>query len=107
MYSSKWPHGEATAYALRALAFVTQALDIRLHIEWKKRRSDKVSKIADDLTHSKFSLVDAKVVNRRVSSLPHPILQTLLESCKFKAHIYHKFVKAITLFWKEANVSFK
>ena len=51
--------------------------------------------------------MDAIVADRRVSSMPHPILQTLLESCKFKAHIYHKFVKAITLFWKEANVSFK
>ena len=69
--------------------------------------TDKVSKIADDLTHSKFSLVDAKVVNRRVSSLPHPILQTLLGSCKFEAHIYHKFVKSIICFWKEANVSFR
>ena len=68
LYLSMSPQGEATAYVLRALNFVTQALNIRLQIEWKRRRSDQVSKIADDLTHSKFSLVSTKVGNRRVGT---------------------------------------
>ena len=101
-----WPHGESTAYFLRSLNFVTQALNIRLQVEWKRRRTDRVSEIADDLTHSNFSLVPSKVKNRRVSTLPQPILDTLMESCRFESHVYHMIVDKIKSFWNKTNVDF-
>ena len=106
VYKSMWPHGESTAYFLRSLNFVTQALNIRLQVEWKRRRTDRVSEIADDLTHSNFSLVPCKVLNRRVSTLPQPILETLVESCRYESHVYHMIVGKIKSFWNKTNVDF-
>ena len=106
IYRSMWPQREPTAYFLRALNFVTQALNINLNIIWKKRRTDIVSKVADDLTHANFNMVPGTVRNRRVSTLPDPILSTLVRSCKPECHEYHLVVTKIKTFWMERQVCF-
>ena len=68
LYRSMWPIREPTAYFLRALNFVTQAMNINLEITWRKRKTDIFSKVADDLTHSNFTAVSGLVRNRRVST---------------------------------------
>ena len=68
LYRSMWPIREPTAYFLRALNFVTQAMNINLEITWRKRKTDIFSNVADDLTHSNFTAVSGLVRNRRVST---------------------------------------
>ena len=106
IYRSMWPHKESTAYFLRALNFVTQALYVQLDITWMRRRADVFSKIADDLTHSDFKLVTGAIRNRRVSTLPEPILSTLSTSCKTESHEYHTLVSKIKSFWTNNNIRF-
>ena len=106
IYRSMLPQREPTAYFLRALNFVTQALNINLNIIWKKRRTDIVSKVADDLTHANFTMVRGTVRNRRVSTLPDPILSTLIRSCKPECHEYHLVVSKIKTFWRERQDCF-
>ena len=106
LYKSLWPNKESTAYFMRALNFVTQALNIKLSIEWKKRRSDLFSRLADDLTHSRFDKVPTNCRNRRVSTLPDPILEILMNSCKHVSHSYHKVVITVTEFWENNNIRF-
>ena len=106
IYRSMWPHKESTAYFTRALNFVTQALSIKLDVTWRKRRTDLFSRIADDLTHTDFKLVPGEIENRRVSTLPEPILSTLYSSCKTETQDYHTVVNKIKEFWQNNNVQF-
>ena len=106
LYKSLWPNKEGTAYFMRALNFVTQALNMKLSIEWKRRRSDLFSRIADDLTHSRFSEVPKSCHNRRVSTLPDPILKVLINSCKNVSNHYHKIVLEVTKYWEDNDISF-
>ena len=106
LYKSLWPNKESTAYFLRALNFVTQALNVKLSIEWKRRRSDLFSRVADDLTHSKFDTVPRTCQNKRISTLPDPILKTLVTSCRHISHSYHKAVARVAEFWERNNISF-
>ena len=101
LYKSLWPNKEGTAYFMRALNFVTQA-----SIEWKRRRSDLFSRIADDLTHSRFGEVPMSCQNRRVSTLPDPILKVLTNSCKNVSNDYHKIVLEVTKCWEDNDISF-
>ena len=106
LYKSLWPNKESTAYFLRALNFVTQALNVKLSVEWKRRRSDRFSRIADDLTHSKFNMVSRACKNRRISTLPDPILKILMGSCKHESHIYHKIATVVADFWVKNDTDF-
>ena len=106
LYKSLWPNKESTAYFMRALNFMTQALNIKLSVEWKRRRSDLFSRIADDLTHSRFQKVPISCKNRRVSTLPDPILKILMNSCKMESHKYQDIVKEVVDVWECNNLSF-
>ena len=106
LYKKLWAKSESTAYVLRTLNFITQSLNISLDVVWRRRRSNKFTRIADDLTHSNFKNIHSSVKSRRVSTLPEPILDSLLSSCNMVHHTYGNMVENIKKFWNRNNFQY-
>ena len=104
LYKKMWAKNEATVYFLRLLNFITQSLNIDLEVIWKRRRSDLFTELADDLTHSDFSKIRKTTRNRRISTLPEPLMRALQNSKNMMSHEYGLLETSIKHFWHEQSI---